>query len=45
MDADSLTVEAEVLKKGQTGLLRVAATPQMIESTLAPLCSDEFFAF
>jgi DNA-binding transcriptional LysR family regulator len=36
VDADSLAVEAEALKKAQTGLLRIGATPQMIECTLAP---------
>jgi DNA-binding transcriptional LysR family regulator len=40
VDADSLTVEAEALKKGQTGLLRVGATPQTIECTLAPFLAD-----
>jgi LysR family transcriptional regulator, cyn operon transcriptional activator len=40
VDADSLAVEAEALKKGQTGLLRVGATPQMIECTLAPFLAD-----
>jgi DNA-binding transcriptional LysR family regulator len=40
VEADSLTVETEALKKGQTGLLRVGATPQMIEFTLAPFLRD-----
>lgn len=35
MDADSLTEGAHALKKAQAGLLRVGATPQTIESTLA----------
>lgn len=33
-DADSFTEEARALKKGQVGLLRVGASPQIIESTL-----------
>jgi LysR family cyn operon transcriptional activator len=35
MDADSITARARALKSGQTGLLRVGATPQVIENTLA----------
>ena len=34
-DADSLTERARALKTGQTGVLRVGATPQTIESLLA----------
>jgi LysR family cyn operon transcriptional activator len=34
-DADSIGERARALKSGQTGILRVGATPQMIESTLA----------
>jgi hypothetical protein len=33
-DADSLTERARALKRGQTGILRVGATPQTIESLL-----------
>jgi DNA-binding transcriptional LysR family regulator len=35
MEADSFTEGAYALKKGQTGVLRVGASPQAIESTLA----------
>jgi LysR family cyn operon transcriptional activator len=35
-DADALGERARVLKGGQTGTLRVSATPQVIESLLAP---------
>ncbi len=35
MEADSLTEGAQALQKGSAGLLRVGATPQAIESTLA----------
>jgi LysR family cyn operon transcriptional activator len=35
-DADLLTERARALKGGQTGTLRVAATPQMIATLLAP---------
>src|SRR5215831_1950309 len=34
-DTDSLAERARALKSGQTGLLRVGATPQMIETVLA----------
>jgi LysR family transcriptional regulator, cyn operon transcriptional activator len=34
-DADSIGERARALKSGQTGILRVGATPQMIENTLA----------
>jgi LysR family transcriptional regulator, cyn operon transcriptional activator len=34
-DADSIGERARALKSGQTGILRVGATPQTIESTLA----------
>lgn len=34
-DVDSLAEEAQALTKGQAGLLRVGASPQQIESTLA----------
>jgi LysR family cyn operon transcriptional activator len=40
MNADALRVDAEALKKGQTGSLRVCATPQMIERTLAPFLTE-----
>jgi len=35
-DADSIAERARALKGGQTGILRVGATPQVIEGTLAP---------
>lgn len=35
-DADSLLERAGALRKGETGILRVGATPQVIENTLAP---------
>jgi LysR family cyn operon transcriptional activator len=35
-EAESLTEHARVLKKGEIGILRVGATPQVIENTLAP---------
>ena len=35
-DADAIIERAEALKKGETGTLRVGATPQVIENTLAP---------
>jgi LysR family cyn operon transcriptional activator len=35
-EADSLAEHARILKKGETGILRVGATPQVIENTLAP---------
>ncbi|WP_119462319.1 LysR family transcriptional regulator [Rhodospirillaceae bacterium SYSU D60014] len=35
-DADSLVERADALKKGETGILRIGATPQVIENTLAP---------
>jgi len=34
-EAESFTERAGALKKGETGILRVGATPQVIESTLA----------
>ena len=34
-DAESLRERADTLKQGQTGLLRVGATPQVIETLLA----------
>lgn len=34
-EAESFTARAGALKKGDTGILRVGATPQVIESTLA----------
>jgi DNA-binding transcriptional LysR family regulator len=34
-EAESFTARADALKKGDTGILRVGATPQAIESTLA----------
>jgi LysR family cyn operon transcriptional activator len=40
LNADALRGEAEALKKGQTGSLRVCATPQMIERTLAPFLTE-----
>jgi LysR family cyn operon transcriptional activator len=35
-ESDSLAERARALKKGETGILRVGATPQVIENTLAP---------
>jgi len=35
-DAESLGEQARELKRGETGILRVAATPQVIENLLAP---------
>lgn len=35
-EADSLVERASALKKGETGILRIGATPQVIENTLAP---------
>ena len=35
-EADSLGERARALKSGETGILRVAATPQVIENLLAP---------
>ena len=35
MEADSLTARARALKGGHTGILRVAATPMVIETTLS----------
>jgi LysR family transcriptional regulator, cyn operon transcriptional activator len=35
-EADSLTERARALEKGEKGMLRVGATPQVIENTLAP---------
>lgn len=35
-EADSLAERARALEKGEKGLLRVGATPQVIENTLAP---------
>jgi LysR family cyn operon transcriptional activator len=35
-DADSLTERAHALKGGQTGILRVSASPQVLENVLAP---------
>lgn len=35
-EADSLVERAGALKKGETGILRIGATPQVIEYTLAP---------
>lgn len=35
-EADSLSERARELKSGETGVLRVAATPQVIENLLAP---------
>src|SRR5262249_8409934 len=34
-EADSFAERAGALKKGETGILRIGATPQVIESTLA----------
>src|ERR671937_182020 len=34
-EADAFTERASALRKGETGILRVGATPQVIESTLA----------
>jgi len=34
-EADSFTERADALKKGETGILRIGTTPQVIESTLA----------
>jgi len=34
-EAESLSERADALKKGETGILRVGGTPQVIESTLA----------
>ena len=34
-EAESLTERASALKKGETGILRIGATPQVIESILA----------
>jgi DNA-binding transcriptional LysR family regulator len=39
MDADSLGARARALKGGHTGLLRVGATPMVIENTLAVFLS------
>ena len=36
MDADSLGARARALKGGDTGILRVGATPMAVESTLSP---------
>lgn len=36
MDADSLVARARALKGGDTGILRVGATPMTVESTLSP---------
>ena len=38
-DATSFTERAGALKKGETGILRVGATPQVIETTLADFLS------
>src|SRR3954452_20494139 len=38
-DAESLTERAGALKKGETGILRVGATPQVIESSVAEFIS------
>jgi LysR family transcriptional regulator, cyn operon transcriptional activator len=35
-EADSLAERAQALEKGEKGILRVGATPQVIENTLAP---------
>lgn len=35
-EADSLVERAGALRKGETGILRIGATPQVIENTLAP---------
>lgn len=35
-EADSLVARADALRTGETGILRVGATPQVIENTLAP---------
>lgn len=35
-EADSLVERAGALRKGDTGILRIGATPQVIENTLAP---------
>lgn len=35
-EVDSLVERAGALKKGETGILRIGATPQVIENTLAP---------
>jgi LysR family cyn operon transcriptional activator len=40
MDADSLTARARALKRGHAGLLRVGATPMVIENTLSPFLSQ-----
>ncbi len=39
-DADSIGERARALKGGQTGILRVGATPQVIEGTLAPFLTE-----
>ena len=36
VEADSLAERARALEKGEKGILRVGATPQVIENTLAP---------
>lgn len=36
MEADSLSARARALKGGHTGILRVGATPMVIETTLSP---------
>jgi len=36
LEADSLTERARALEKGESGILRVGATPQVIENTLSP---------
>src|SRR5262245_64622716 len=38
-DADSIGERARALKSGQTGILRIGATPQTIESTFAAFLS------
>src|SRR5690242_12754336 len=40
MEADLLTARARSLKGGHTGILRVAATPMVIETTLSPFLPE-----
>jgi LysR family cyn operon transcriptional activator len=40
MEADSLSARARALKGGHTGILRVGATPMVIETTLSPFLSQ-----
>lgn len=38
-EADALILRAEALRQGESGMLRIGATPQVIENTLAPFLS------